>query len=135
VACCFSNFTQHFARGQDFTYDQTNLGRYYRDYVALMAYFGRALPGRIHLVLYEDMVADPETELRKILDYLELPFEEQCLSFHKSDRYVRTASSDQVREPIFKSAVEHWKHYAQWLEPLKAALGPVLDFYPAVPPL
>jgi tetratricopeptide (TPR) repeat protein len=135
VACCFSNFTQHFARGQDFTYDQTNLGRYYRDYVALMAHFDRALPGRIHRVIYEDMVANPEKELRKILDYLELPFEEQCLSFHKSDRYVRTASSDQVREPIFKSAVEHWKRYEQWLDPLKAALGPVLDFYPAVPPL
>jgi hypothetical protein len=81
------------------------------------------------------MVADPEKELRKILDYLEVPFEEQCLSFHTSERYVRTASSDQVREPIFKSAVEHWKHYEEWLDPLKAALGPVLDFYPAVPPL
>jgi predicted Zn-dependent protease len=135
VACCFSNFTQHFARGQDFTYDQTSLGRYYRDYVALMAHFDRVLPGRIHRVLYEDMVADPENELRKILDYLEVPFEEQCLSFHTSERYVRTASSDQVREPIFKSAVEHWKHYEEWLDPLKAALGPVLDFYPAVPPL
>lgn len=133
VACCFSNFTQHFARGQDFTYDQANLGRYYRDYVALMAHFDEVLPGRIHRVFYEDMVADPERELRRTLDYLGLPFEEQCLSFHKSERYVRTASSDQVREPIFKSAVEHWKHYEQWLELLKSALGDVLEAYPKVP--
>src|SRR6185312_8930275 len=100
--------------------------------VALMAHFDRVMPGKVHRVLYERLVADPEAELRRLLDYLELPFEPQCLAFHKTARVVTTASSEQVRRPIHKDAVEQWRHYQPWLEPLKAALGPVLEAYPAV---
>ena len=130
---CFSNFKQHFARGQAFTYDLTDLGRYYRDYVELMAHFDAVLPGRVHRVFYENMVADPEREIRALLDYCGLPFEENCLRYYENDRAVRTASSEQVRQPIFTEAVEQWRNYEEWLGPLKAALGPVLDAYPEVP--
>lgn len=133
LGCCFSGFKQHFARGQGFTYDLTDLGRYYADYVALMAHFDSVLPGRVHRVIYEAMVADPETEVRRLLDYCALPFEPGCLKFYENDRAVRTASSEQVRRPIFTDGLEQWKHYEPWLEPLKAALGPVLDAYPEVP--
>ncbi len=133
LGCCFSGFKQHFARGQGFTYDLTELGRYYADYVDLMAHFDAVLPGRVHRVIYEDMVADPEHEVRRLLDYCGLPFEDGCLRFHENRRAVRTASSEQVRRPIFTDAVEHWRHYEPWLTPLKDALGPVLDVYPAAP--
>ena len=134
LACCFSNFKQHFARGQQFTYDLEDIGRYYRDYVELMAHFDAALPGRIHRVIYERMVEDTETEVRRLLDYCGLPFEEACLRFHENDRPVRTASSEQVRQPIFREGVDHWRHYEPWLGPLKDALGPALEAYPAAPP-
>ena len=91
------------------------------------------LPGRIHRVIYEEMVEDPETQIRALLDYCGLPFEEGCLNFHQNDRAVRTASSEQVRRPIFKDAVEHWQNYEPWLSPLKDALGPVLPAYPRAP--
>jgi tetratricopeptide (TPR) repeat protein len=130
---CFSNFKQHFARGQAFTYDLTDLGRYYRDYVELMAHFDAVLPGRVHRVFYEKMVAHPEREIRALLAYCGLPFEESCLRYYENDRAVRTASSEQVRQPIFTNAVEQWRNYEEWLGPLKAALGPVLDAYPEVP--
>jgi len=100
LGCCFSGFKQHFARGQGFTYDLVDLGRYYRDYVELMAHFDAVLPGRVHRVIYENMVADPEAEVRALLDYCGLPFEPACLNFHENDRAVRTASSEQVRRPI-----------------------------------
>ena len=123
MAGCFSAFKQHFARGQNFSYDLTDLGRYYADYVALMRHFDEVLPGRIHRVIYEDMVADPETQTRALLDHCGLPFEAGCLRFHETERAVRTASSEQVRRPIFTDALEQWRHYQAWLEPLEAALG------------
>jgi len=134
LGCGFSGFKQHFARGQGFTYDLTDLGRYYRDYVALMAHFDAVLPGRIHRVVYEQLVADPEAEIRRLLAYCALPFEAGCLSFHANARAVRTPSAEQVRQPVYTAGVDHWQHYARHLGPLKAALGSVLDSYPAVPP-
>lgn len=133
LGCCFSGFKQHFARGQNFSYDLEDLGRYYADYVELMAHVDAVLPGRVHRVIYESMIEDPEREIRALLDYCGLPFEESCLNFHENDRAVRTASSEQVRRPLFKDAVEHWQNYESWLGPLKTALGPVLSSYPAAP--
>jgi tetratricopeptide (TPR) repeat protein len=130
LGCCFSVFKQHFARGQGFAYDLDDLGRYYRDYVALMAHFDGVLPGRVHRVVYETMVQDTEAEVRRLLDYCGLPFEEGCLRFYENARAVRTASSEQVRKPIFRDALEHWRHYEPWLGPLKRALGPTLEAYP-----
>ena len=133
LACCFSNFKQHFARGQNFSYSLDDMGRYYRDYVELMAHFDEVLPGRICRVHYENMVQDTESEVRRVLDYCGLPFEEGCLKFFENDRPVRTASSEQVRQPIYKEGVDHWRHYETWLDPLKDALGPVFAQYPEVP--
>ena len=133
MGCCFSGFKQHFARGQTFSYGLEDIGRYYADYVDLMAHFDAALPGRVHRVIYEQMVEDPETQIRALLDYCGLPFEPACLTFHENDRAVRTASSEQVRQPIFKDGVDQWRHYESWLDPLKAALGPVLTAYPDAP--
>ncbi|MFA6986098.1 MAG: sulfotransferase [Arenimonas sp.] len=133
LACGFSGFKQHFARGQNFTYSLDDIGRYYRDYVELMAHFDQVLPGRVHRVIYESMVEDTETEVRRLLDYCGLPFEEQCLRFFENERPVRTASSEQVRQPIYREGIDHWRNYEPWLGPLKAALGPVLESYPAVP--
>jgi tetratricopeptide (TPR) repeat protein len=133
LGCCFSGFKQHFARGQAFSYDLTDIGRYYADYVDLMAHFDAVLPGRVHRVIYEQMIADPEAEIRALLAHCGLPFEEACLSPHENDRAVRTASSEQVRRPIFKDAVEHWQKFESHLDPLKQALGPILDAYPNAP--
>ena len=133
LACCFSAFKQHFARGQGFSYDLTDVGRYYRDYVELMAHMDRVLPGRVHRVIYEEMVADTEGEVRRLLAYCQLPFEDACLRFYENSRAVRTASSQQVRQPIYRDAVDQWRHYDRWLGPLREALGPVLDAYPGVP--
>ena len=127
LGCCFSGFKQHFARGQNFTYDLDEIGRYYRDYVELMAHFDAVLPGRVHRVFYENMVEDTEGEVRRLLDYCGLPFEEGVLRFHENQRAVRTASSEQVRQPIFREGVDQWRHFEPWLGPLKQALGAVLD--------
>lgn len=134
LACGFSAFKQHFARGQNFTYTLDDIGRYYRDYVDLMSHFDEVLPGRVHRVIYESMVDDTESEVRRLLDYCGLPFEGGCLRFFENDRPVRTASSEQVRQPIYREGVDHWRNYEPWLGPLKAALGPVLDCYPVPPP-
>ena len=133
AATCFSIFKQLFARGQAFAYDLDDIGRFYRDYVELMAHFDEVLPGRVHRVVYESLVDDTEAEIRSLLDYCGLPFEETCLRFHETERAVRTASSEQVRQPIYYSGVDHWRHFEPWLDPLKQALGPVLDAYPDVP--
>jgi tetratricopeptide (TPR) repeat protein len=133
LGCCFSNFRQHFARGQDFTYDLTDLGRYYSDYVRLMAHVDSVLPGRVHRVIYERMVDDTEAEVRMLLDYCGLDFEPACLEFHKTERAVRTASSEQVRQPIYRDATDEWRAYESHLGPLKEALGEVLSAYPDVP--
>ena len=135
LGCGFSGFKQHFARGQGFTYDLTDIGRYYADYVVLMAHFDAVLPGRVHRVAYEAMVADPEGQTRALLAACGLPFEDACLRFYENDRAVRTASSEQVRRPIFTDAADHWRNYDPWLGPLRAALGPVLDAYPGAPPM
>ena len=134
LACGFSNFKQHFARGQNFSYDLADMGRYYADYVALMAHFDEVLPGRVHRVIYERMVDDTEAQVRALLAYCGLEFDERCLRFFENERAVRTASSEQVRRPIYREGVDQWRHYESWLYPLKLALGPVLDHYPAVPP-
>jgi len=133
LACCFSAFKQHFARGQSFSYDLEDVGRYYHDYVRLMAHFDTVLPGRIHRVFYERMVADTEGEVRRLLEYCGLPFEEACLRFFENPRPVHTASSEQVRRPIYREGVDHWRRFAPWLGPLEHALGPVLESYPEVP--
>ena len=133
LGCCFSNFRQHFARGQDFTYDLGDLGSYYSNYVRLMAHLDKILPGRVHRVIYERMVDDTEAEIRALLDYCGLEFEPACLSFYETERAVRTPSSEQVRRPIYRDATEEWRAYEAHLEPLKRALGPILDAYPATP--
>ncbi|HJY40306.1 MAG TPA: sulfotransferase [Steroidobacteraceae bacterium] len=133
LGCCFSGYKQHFARGQNFTYNLDEIGRYYHDYVELMAHFDTVLPGRVHRVIYERMVADTEGEVRRVLDYCGLPFDERCLRFYENERAVRTASSEQVRRPIYREGVDHWRNYEPWLDPLKSALGSVLEQYPDVP--
>jgi tetratricopeptide (TPR) repeat protein len=133
MACCFSGFKQHFARGQHFTYGLRDIGRYYRDYVELMAHYDAVLPGRVHRVVYERLVEDTEGEVRRLLDHCGLPFEDGVLRFFENKRAVRTASSEQVRRPINRDGLEQWRHYEPWLDELKAALGPVLASYPDVP--
>jgi tetratricopeptide (TPR) repeat protein len=133
LGCCLSNFRQHFARGQAFTYDLTDLGLYYSDYVRLMAHVDALLPGRVHRVIYERMVDDTEGEVRRLLEYCGLGFEPGVLEFHKTERAVRTASSEQVRRPIYREATDEWRAYEPFLGPLKAALGPVLESYPEAP--
>lgn len=133
LACCFSNFKQHFARGQGFSYSLDDMGRYYRDYVRAMAHYDRVMPGLVHCVIYERMVDDTEAEVRALLAHCGLPFEPACLAFHETERAVRTASSEQVRRPIFREGTEAWKPFEPWLDPLKAALGEVLESYPEPP--
>jgi len=127
MSCCFSVFKQHFARGNRFSYDLAELGRYYRDYVNQMAHFDLVMPGRIHRAIYEHVVDDTEAEVRRLLDYCGLPFEDGCLRFYENERAVRTASSEQVRRPIYRDSLDQWTHYRPWLDPLEAALGPALE--------
>ena len=124
MSCCFSGFKQLFAEGQMFSYDLEDVGQYYLDYVRLMDHWDAVLPGFVLKVQHEDVVADLETEVRRMLNFCDLPFEESCLEFHKTERNVRTPSSEQVRQPIFSTALEQWKHYEPWLGPLKTTLGP-----------
>jgi tetratricopeptide (TPR) repeat protein len=133
LACGFSNFKQHFVRGQAFSYDLDWMGRYYADYVRMMAHIDQVLPGRVHRVIHEQLVDDSETEIRRMLDYLELPFDPACLRFYETDRAVRTPSSEQVRRPISREGIDTWRAFEPWLGPLKEALGPVLGAYPDVP--
>ncbi len=126
MACCFSGFKQLFAEGQEFTYDLADAGRYYRDYVALMAHWDVALPGRVLRIMHEDVVDDLEGQVRRLLDFCELPFEDACLRYWETERNVRTPSSEQVRRPIFRDSVEQWRNFEPWLTPLKQALGPEL---------
>ncbi|MBS0253817.1 MAG: sulfotransferase [Proteobacteria bacterium] len=133
LACGFSNFKQHFARGQGFSYDLTDMGRYYADYVRLMAQIDRAAPGAVHRVIHEALIEDTEGEVRALLAACGLEFEPACLAFHQTERAVRTASSEQVRRPINRDGAEAWQRFAPFLGPLEAALGPVLAAYPGVP--
>lgn len=134
LGCGFSCYKQLFARGFGFTYDLTDCGRYYRDYADLLAHFDAVLPQRVHRVHYEQVVADPEGELRKLLDFCGLPFEQQCLRFHENRRVVQTISSEQVRRPIYAESVDQWRHYATWLKPMQDALGDLVDRYPLPQP-
>ena len=129
LGCCLSAFKQHFGAGWDFSYDLADLGRYYADYVDLMAHMDEVRPGAVHRVIYEEMVADPEREIRRLLDYLDLPFDDACLRFYETERAVHTPSSEQVRRPIFTDGVDQWRRFEPWLGPLKAALGPALAPY------
>jgi tetratricopeptide (TPR) repeat protein len=126
MACCFSNFKQLFASGQEFTYSIDDIARYYRSYVELMDHWDAVLPGRILRVQYEDVVADLEGNVRRLLDFCGLEFEPACVEFHKTERSIRTASSEQVRRPIFKEGLDQWRHFEPWLGPLKQALGPLV---------
>jgi tetratricopeptide (TPR) repeat protein len=127
LACGFSNFRQYYAEGQEFTYDLKHFGLYYRDYVRLMAHFDTVSPGGIHRVIHERLLTDPEGEIRKLLDYLGLPFEDACLRFHETKRQVRTISAEQVRQPMDPSRIDYWKRFERWLDPVKRALGQALD--------
>ncbi|MDE2595278.1 MAG: sulfotransferase [Sphingomonadales bacterium] len=127
LGCCFSNFKQHFAKGQAFSYSLEDMGRYYRDYVRLMDHLDAVMPGQVHRVQYERMVDDTEAEVRALLAFCDLPFEPACLAFHQTERAVRTASSEQVRQPIYREGTEGWKQFEPFLGPLKAALGAELS--------
>lgn len=129
LACCFSNLKQLFAQGQEFTYSVDDISRYYRTYLELMRHWDEVLPGRILRVHYEDVVADLEGNVRRVLDYCGLYFEPACIDFYKTRRSVRTASSEQVRQPIFRDGVDQWQKYEPWLGPLKHALGDALIRY------
>jgi hypothetical protein len=133
LACCLSNFTEYFSKGQEYRLRLTNSAQLYRDYVELMEHFDRVLPGKVHRVIYEHLVADTEAEVRRLFAYLGLPFEAACLEFYKNKRAVSTVSSEQVRRPIFRDGLERWRHYEPLLGPTKQTLGPVLDRYPDVP--
>lgn len=133
MACGWSCFKQHFAMGQLYTYDLAELGAYYAEYVKLMAHYDAVLPGRVHRVIHEELVTDPEPHIRALLEYCGLPFEDAVLRPHETKRAVRTASSEQVRKPISAAGLNDWRPYEPFLGPLKQALGPVLDAYPGVP--
>jgi tetratricopeptide (TPR) repeat protein len=123
MACCFSNFKQLFAAGQEFTYSLEDIGRYYRTYVELMAHWDSVLPGKVLRIEHEDVVENLEANVRRILDFCGLEFEPQCVEFYKTERSVRTASSEQVRRPIFREGINQWRSFEPWLGPLKAVLA------------
>ena len=131
MACCFSGFKQLFGQGQEFTYGLTQIGDYYRNYVELMDHWERVLPGFVLRVRHEDVVSDVKTEVARMLEFCGLPFEQSCVEFYKTDRSVRTPSSEQVRQPIYQSGLEQWRNFEPWLDPLKESLGSnVLTRYP-----
>ncbi len=127
MSCCFSNFKQLFASGQEFSYSLEDLGRFYCDYVRLMDHWDAVLPGFVLRVQYEDVVADLESQVRKLLDFCGLPWEDACLRYHETDRSIRTPSSEQVRQPIYRGGLEPWREFSHHLEPLRVALEPVMS--------
>ena len=129
MACCFSNFKQLFAKGQEFTYSIEDIARYYRTYLELMRHWDTALPGRILRVHHEDVVDDLEGAVHRILDFCDLEFEPQCIEFHRTERSIRTASSEQVRQPLYREGLDQWRHFEPHLEPLERALGDALERY------
>ena len=130
MACGFACYKQLFSAGLNFAYDLTEVGQYYRDYAELMEHIDAVLPGRVHRVHYEQLVADPEGEVRRLLEHCGLPFEQACLNFHENRRTAQTLSSEQVRRPIYTEGMDHWRHFEPWLEPLKEAVGGLADSYP-----
>jgi hypothetical protein len=127
MACCFSGFKQLFGEGQEFSYDLTHLGHYYRQYVRMMEHWNEVLPGAILTVQHEQVIDDLEGQVRRILEYCGLPFEQSCLEFYQTNRTIKTPSSEQVRQPINPNAMNQWKHFEPFLEPLKLALGDVVQ--------
>ncbi|MFT6917609.1 MAG: tetratricopeptide (TPR) repeat protein [Cognaticolwellia sp.] len=123
MACCFSGFKQLFAEGQDFSYDLEDMGRYYQAYLKLMSHWDDVLPGYVLKVNHEDVVDNLETQVRRMLDFCGLEFEQSCVDFHKTQRNIKTPSSEQVRQPIYKSATEQWRHFEPYLTPLKKVLN------------
>lgn len=121
---CFSTYKQHFSEGQSFSYDLDDLGRYY---LALMDHWDEVLPGKVMHLQYEELIRDPEANIRRLLAHCGLPFEAACLSFHETRRPVCTASSEQVRQPLYASGVGYWKHFAKELEPLRVSLGDCIE--------
>jgi tetratricopeptide (TPR) repeat protein len=131
--CGWSCFRSRFPSGQPFAHRLADIGKHYANYARLMTHFDRVLSGRVHRVIYEHLIASPEIEVRRLLDYLGLPFEEGCLRFHENKRTTNTLSSTQVRVPLYKTGVAQWQPYESWLGPLKKALGDVLERYPNAP--
>jgi hypothetical protein len=129
MACCFSNLKQLFASGQEFTYSMENIARYYRSYLELMRHWAAVLPGRVLRVMYGDIVDDLAGNIRCILEFCGLEFEPACIDFYKLERNIQTASSEQVRQPIFREGIFQWRNYEPWLGPLKATLGDALIRY------
>ena len=131
MACCFSGFKQLFGEGQEFSYGLKEIGNYYRQYVKLMDHWDRVLPGFVLLVQHEDVVNNLEEQVHRILDFCELPFEQACVDYHQTERSIRTPSSEQVRQPIYKTGLEQWRNFEPWLDPLNEALGTeILERYP-----
>jgi len=129
LACCFGNFKQLFAHGQEFTYSLEDIARYYRTYLELMRHWDAVLPGRVLRIQHEDVVEDLEGSVRRLLEHCELDFEPACIEFHRTERSVRTASSEQVRQPIYRQGLDQWRHYEPWLQPLREALGDAVTRY------
>jgi tetratricopeptide (TPR) repeat protein len=125
MACGFAIYKQLFAAGQLFAYSLEDIAHYYRLYVDLMDHWERALPGRILRVQYETLIDDFEPQVRRMLDFCALPFEDACLEFHRAERTIHSASSEQVRQPINRDGIDQWRHFERWLEPLKVGLGPL----------
>ena len=131
MACCFSGFKQLFADGQEFTYSLEDIASYYKSYVELMQHWDKVLPGKVLRVHYENVVENPEEEVRRLLEFVGVSFEKNCLDFHKTDRSIRTPSSEQVRQPIYKNALEQWRNFEPFLEPVKTLLATEISTYPA----
>ena len=129
MACCFSGFKQLFAEGQEFTYSLTDIGEYYRDYVGLMRYWQQLFPKQILAVQYETLVDNFEPQVRRLLNYCGLEFEPSCVNFYQTKRAVRTASSEQVRQPLYRTSLHQWQSYADFLQPLQSSLGFSLQDY------
>jgi tetratricopeptide (TPR) repeat protein len=129
MACCFSNLKQLFAKGQEFTYSIEDIARYYRTYLELMGHWNRVLPGKVLQVQHEDLVDDLEGNVRRILEFCGLEFEPACIEFHRTERSVRTASSEQVRQPLYREGLDQWRNFEPWLGPLRTALGDALTRY------
>ena len=120
--CCFSCYKQLFGSGQGFTYSQNRIANYYIDYLRIMKHWNKVLPGKVHRVVYENMVSDTESEIRALINFCNLEFEDACLNFHSNKRTVRTPSSEQVRQPIYKKAIGPWKNFEEWLKPMQETL-------------
>jgi len=129
MACGFSNFKQNYGSGILFSYSQESIGAFYRDYWRFMTHFDRVQPGAAHRVINEQLIDNPEGEIRRMLNFIGVPFDAACLEFHNNKRAVRTPSAEQVRRPINRDGVDVWKNYEPWLGPLKAALGQALDHW------